>query len=707
MIGRMMVSALALTGIAYAQEPPSAPACDPDPTCAATPLPTSPSSTMSGRIAYDAAFFAQYNPQNALDMVRQTPGFTLDGGDGRRGFSGAVGNLLIDGVRPTAKSQSLDSILSRIPARQVLRVEVLSGAETSGDASGQSVLLNLVRTPTAGSGIWRAGAEYNGAGTGPQGELSYNGRVGQFEYGVGVDYYSHYREQPGIRRYFDNAGVLERTADTPSPRDYREGSLTANAALPLFGGRLSANAQYYRNRFHPRSGFFFHTPAGAPDGHDLDALTEQQQNLEIGVTYDREFGPWSLALVGLANRGRYRNEEAFSSFNAGGGFEFAFGQDIDNENGETIARGSLSRDFGKHRFEIGAESAFNTLDASLVFTLDEGAGPEVQPIENSNVLVEEERAEAFAVHTWRPSSGWAIETRLAGESSTLTFSGGTDKEVEFAFFKPSVQLSRDFGGNDQLRLRVYRDIGQLDFNDFVSAAGLTDARIEGGNPDLRPQTTWRAELAADFRFPGNGALSLTLTRHWIEDLADLVKLTDTRNTPAPADDVSFDAPGNIGKADAWSLETQLTLPLRAIIPGAQITAAGTLWQTEVLDPITGRVRDFSNRAESEISVEFRQDLNALRLAWGVTYFKQSEFTGYRFNETDTYEEGPWIDAYIESTAIEGVRLRLVAANIFDGEINRERRFFTPDRAGALDNVQTRFREFDHDPWFVFSASGSF
>ncbi|MEQ1708122.1 MAG: outer membrane beta-barrel protein [Terricaulis sp.] len=707
MIGRMMVSALALTGIAYAQEAPSAPACDPDPTCAATPLPTSPSSTMSGRIAYDAAFFAQYNPQNALDMVRQTPGFTLDGGDGRRGFSGAVGNLLIDGVRPTAKSQSLDSILSRIPARQVLRVEVLSGAETSGDASGQSVLLNLVRTPTAGSGIWRAGAEYNGAGTGPQGELSYNGRVGQFEYGVGVDYYSHYREQPGIRRYFDNAGVLERTADTPSPRDYREGSLTANAALPLFGGRLSANAQYYRNRFHPRSGFFFHTPAGAPDGHDLDALTEQQQNLEIGVNYDREFGPWSLALVGLANRGRYRNEEAFSSFNAGGGFKFAFGQDIDNENGETIARGSLSRDFGKHRFEIGAESAFNTLDASLVFTLDEGAGPEVQPIENSNVLVEEERAEAFAVHTWRPSSGWAIETRLAGESSTLTFSGGTDKEVEFAFFKPSVQLSRDFGGNDQLRLRVYRDIGQLDFNDFVSAAGLTDARIEGGNPDLRPQTTWRAELAADFRFPGNGALSLTLTRHWIEDLADLVKLTDTRNTPAPADDVSFDAPGNIGKADAWSLETQLTLPLRAIIPGAQITAAGTLWQTEVLDPITGRVRDFSNRAESEISVEFRQDLNALRLAWGVTYFKQSEFTGYRFNETDTYEEGPWIDAYIESTAIEGVRLRLVAANIFDGEINRERRFFTPDRAGALDNVQTRFREFDHDPWFVFSASGSF
>ncbi len=707
MIGRMMVSALALTGAAYAQSPAAAggqtqPDCPPQPACAIAPA-TSP----SGRVTYDAAFFAQYNPQNAFDMVRQTPGFTLDGGEERRGFSGAVGNLLIDGVRPTAKSQSLDSILSRIPARQVLRVEVLRGAETSGDASGQSVLLNVVRTPTAGSGIWRAGSEYNGAGSGPRGELSYSGRNGQFEYGVGVDYYSQYREQPGTRHYFDNAGVLERTADTPSPRDFREGSLTANAAMPLFGGRLSANAQYYRNRFHARSSFLFATPAGAADGTELDVVTEHATNLEVGANYDKDIGPWSLALVGLANRGSYANEEAFSSFDAAGGFDFAFGQDIDNEDSETILRGSLSRSFGEHRVEVGGEGAFNSLDASLDFTLDTGAGPAPVPIQNSNVLVEEQRAEAFAVHTWRPNQQWAIETRLAGESSTLTFSGDTDQEVELAFFKPSMQLSRSFG-DDQVRLRVYRDVGQLDFNDFVSTAGLADARIEGGNPDLRPQTSWRAELAADFRFPGNGALSLALTRHWIEDLADLVNLTDTNNTPGdPSDDVSFDAPGNIGEADAWSLTAQITLPLRAFLPGAQVTATGALWRTEVVDPITGRVRDFSNQVESELNVEFRQDLNALRLAWGVTYFKQGEFTSFRFNETDTYEEGPWVDAFIESTAIRGVRLRLVAANVFDGTIDRERRFFAPNRVGALDSVQTRFREFDHDPWLVISASGSF
>src|SRR5689334_23693830 len=99
MLGRMMVSALALTGVAYAQTP-------------AAQAQTAPAAANTGdRVAYDAAFFAQFNPQNALDMVSQTPGFSLNGGADRRGFSGAVGNLLIDGERPVAKSQSVQTIL--------------------------------------------------------------------------------------------------------------------------------------------------------------------------------------------------------------------------------------------------------------------------------------------------------------------------------------------------------------------------------------------------------------------------------------------------------------------------------------------------------------------------------------------------------------------------------------------------------------------
>ena len=120
MFRRSMVSAFALIGVAHAQEAPRA----------ATPVSAAPA---ADRVFYDAAFFARFAPQNALDMVKQTPGFSLDAGQSqtRRGFSGAVGNVLIDGARPIAKSQTLSTILSSIPASQVVRTTPRGGTRIS------------------------------------------------------------------------------------------------------------------------------------------------------------------------------------------------------------------------------------------------------------------------------------------------------------------------------------------------------------------------------------------------------------------------------------------------------------------------------------------------------------------------------------------------------------------------------------------------
>src|SRR5688572_2910946 len=111
-------------------------------------------------LRYDADWYRSFAPRTALDMVRQTPGFTLDEGAARRGLSGAVGNVLVDGRRPSAKEQTLEEILRRIPAAQVLGIEILRGAQTAGDASGQAVLLNVMRTPFTGQGVGALGFEY-------------------------------------------------------------------------------------------------------------------------------------------------------------------------------------------------------------------------------------------------------------------------------------------------------------------------------------------------------------------------------------------------------------------------------------------------------------------------------------------------------------------------------------------------------------------
>src|SRR5262249_46500557 len=70
-----------------------------------------------GISAYPASFFAANQPATAYEMVSLLPGFHIQLGDSAvRGFSGTVGNVLIDGQLPTSKEESAEVLLRRIPA---------------------------------------------------------------------------------------------------------------------------------------------------------------------------------------------------------------------------------------------------------------------------------------------------------------------------------------------------------------------------------------------------------------------------------------------------------------------------------------------------------------------------------------------------------------------------------------------------------------
>src|SRR3954468_6710729 len=88
---------------------------------------------------YAPEFFAAAQPATAMDMIARLPGFAFDGGDGSRGFSGNSGNVLIDGQRPTSKTDNLSSVLSRIVAADVARIEVIHGSAPGIDMQGKAV----------------------------------------------------------------------------------------------------------------------------------------------------------------------------------------------------------------------------------------------------------------------------------------------------------------------------------------------------------------------------------------------------------------------------------------------------------------------------------------------------------------------------------------------------------------------------------------
>ena len=116
---------------AYAQETTTPPVAEPV--------------AQQGVISYTPAEFAESRPNTALDMISRLPGFSFDGGDSVRGFAGAAGNVLIDGQRPTIKTDSLGDTLNRITIDQVERIDVIRGSVPGVDMQGQTVVANVIR----------------------------------------------------------------------------------------------------------------------------------------------------------------------------------------------------------------------------------------------------------------------------------------------------------------------------------------------------------------------------------------------------------------------------------------------------------------------------------------------------------------------------------------------------------------------------------
>jgi hypothetical protein len=656
------------------------------------------SSSESGRVVYDAAFYAQFAPRTALDMINQTPGFTLDGGDNQtRGFSGAVGNVLIDGERLGAKSQSLEDVLLRVPASEVLRIEILRGADVAGDASNAAVLANVIRTRTAGGGTWMAGFELtNEKKPTPTGRFAWSGRSEDREYSLGATTYAHDHNSEGPREVTDGTGARVADRFGGFPHEQGEHALNGQYSQGVGGGKLvvTGQASYvnYSEDFWVRTT----APDGTPLEREIDPYKEDTRSGEVGVTYQRPVAEWDMTVTALATRKRYESDVVSTHFDGEDIQDSEFTQALRQRSGETIARATFARELTVGRLETGAELAVNTLEGQMDLTADEGNGPVSIVVPNANLSVEENRGEAFVSHAWQINPLWSLDSRLAAEASRLSFTGDTEQSVSLTYVKPRVQLTRKFGQH-QLQMRVFRDVGQLDFTDFVSTARLADDLINGGNPDLRPQTAWAAEVEGDLRFASDAALRVRLFHHWLDDVVDFV--------PVGPPDALIDAPGNIGSGTMDGVEVSLRLPLKALLPGGTLTIAGTVRDTDVVDPLTSEHRQISDFIENDIKAELRQDLNGAKLAWGLNYQGYSADSDFRSSEIDSFRQLHRLDAFIETTWIAGTKIRLVLQNVLDSAEERDRRFYTPDRNGALALHETS--ALYPDMWWMVTVSGNF
>jgi outer membrane receptor protein involved in Fe transport len=640
----LTAAGLAAAGAVHAQEPAAA---------APAAVQQAPA---QGVIVYRPEAFADQRPSTAMDMVLLLPGFSFEGGDNVRGFAGAAGNVLIDGERPASKTDNLQNVLTRIPVSQVERIEIIRGGAPGIDMQGKTVLANVVRKKEAAvTGVIAASATHLDDGRMLGGFRLEGARrngdknlEGSLVIGGGLD--DGAGDGPRVLR--DASGAVIQRSYMDNEGDGVQVQMTGAYETPLLGGKVRANAMFLNDRFAFDAIDRIEDPAPAREvEHDL----QKTRQGEVGLRYNRSLGPrTTFEAVGLQ---QLRSVNLGIDF-AAGGSDSVFS--LDKRTGESIARGVVRfTQSDKLSFESGGEVAYNWLLSKTGFSID---GTPVS-LPAANVRVEEKRGEAFGTATWRPSSRFTLEAGLRVEASKITSEGDVALGKTLVFPKPRAVFTWTPNENNQVRFRVEREVGQLNFNDFVASANLNSSGVQAGNPDLNPEQAWVAEASYERRFWKDGAATVTLRRKKLTDVIDRAPVAaDTDGDGFP--DTVFDQPANIGSGASDEVEASLNLPLdRLFVKNGLLRGEATWTVSEVTDPTTGETRRISGQRPVNLAMHFTQGLPKWNATWGVDLYGSWRERYWRYNEIDTFDLGNFMVLFGEYRPRKDLTIRAEARNL--------------------------------------------
>ena len=587
-------------------------------------------------------------------MVNRIPGFSVNDGDGARGFEGAVGNILINGSRPASKNDTGSNVLSRTVAAQVERIELVRGGAPGIEMQGYSVVANVILKTTSSrehilttnASLFEGGQDLFG------GSYQFTAREGDRTWGVTLSDGISSSDSNGagyVVRSDANGDVLR------NEQYYNDGygggnSIRGNYSSPFMGGKIDLTARYGINDWHNIN------RQTAPDVLRESFYDNDGKSGEVGVVYTR---PLSEKLK-LETRFIHEFEEfdnVSTSRNRDGAVVSPEQLFASNGNGsETILRGLVRYERSPAMdFEAGGEVAYNMLETEQAYSV----GGVAVPLPSASVKVEETRGELFGKGTWRINPKWTLESGLRLESSTISQSGDASQEKSFFFAKPRILATWTPMANTQVRARFERTVGQLDFDDFAASAEFADESVFGGNVNLSPESRWVSEVTFEKRFWGEGIVSLGLRHDEITDAIDLIPL-----------DGGLAAVGNIGDGTLDQLALNVTITTTKLgLSGGKFGFRNTWNKTEVTDPTTGETRPISGVRPTQATITFQQDITSWKLQWGGAWipllgqknYQPDQVSGWR--GTDYYEM--W--AEYKPTPTLSIRAQVNIWNDFDQE----------------------------------------
>lgn len=660
------------------------------------------SSQANTRRTFTPENFARFAPRTALDMARQIPGFSIQtNGGGERGLGQADTNVLINGRRISGKSNGPVDALGRIPAEEVVRLELVDGASLDiGGLSGQ--VLNVVTASTGRvTGQFRYAPRIRSRGTPArllEGSISLAGGGTKDEWTLALANESNRRGNDGIERVFDAGGSLIDTRIEASNFDSERPNLSGSyTRIADNGNVLSVTGEV--------GGFFFENTETSERSGTIDPVdrssfftsTEDEFNFEIGLDYEFGIGAGKLKLIGLH---RYENSptesEIITNFADDSAPEGSRFERVADEF-ETIGRAEYSFNGLGGNLVLAAEGARNILDIEAELEVrDEFGVLQPEALDGASARVDENRGEISATYS-RPLTGnLQFQTSLGGEFSEISQSGPFG--LTRSFVRPKGFVALDWKASESINLsgRLERDVGQLNFFDFLSSVDLNQDRANATNAELVPQQSWVFELEANIGLGAIGSVSLRGVYEDITDRVDQIPIAD-----------GGQAPGNIPAAEFYEFSTETTLLSEGIgWRGTRLDITLALRDSSLLDPLLGTPRPISRIQQVEFSSEIRHDIPDTSWALGGNARWQERARNVRIDEVSLRRESfGFVAAFVENKDVAGLTVRATVGNLANQVDRFDRTVFIDRAAGLVDVVEDQDRTFG--TIFTLEIEGSF
>jgi outer membrane receptor for ferrienterochelin and colicin len=625
------------------------------------------------KIVYEKDYFEQFNITNANDALKRIPGVESigsrnsenyePGGSRKRGFGSSGTQILINGERQSSKSNSIIKTLERINADSLIRIEVIRGSEAGLDVRSDGVIVNIIADSSLSksSGTWSTALGFLTSGDSNwRGTASWATKIKNTDLVLG----------------------LERIGDLNS-RKYNE--FTVDQEQSLLYLRLRETIEYQsgnrinldlnskindKNILRINTLVWFDGKENSPQIQEYFLPTDiKNENFYKKINWDRkenndgwEFGGDWEHQINKNNSFKLRvvlteeNEDQIDiSFLDDTINSYKNSSETNNrKENERIIRLSFIKLIGKSSsLEYGVESAYNKLDRTFnLIYLDSDGKQTSAGLINTSGEVEEDRYEGFLSYNLPLSNKIRAELALNYEWSEISQSGDVNLSREFQYWKPRIDLKWDYKENRQLRLNIERNVGQINFDDFISSFDQFEETIRAGNPDLKPETSWELKLEHEWRLPNDGG---------VITLKGLASEIDGPVDRLPID--GYAGIGNLGSGERTQARIDGSIRINELLKGGVFRFMGYLQSTEVNDPVTNIKRDFSWYKRWETMIGIRQDVPGGKYNWGIMYRSQSQFNIYDPYLWGRFAQDPTLGFVFTAKINPQLNLNLMAKNI--------------------------------------------